>query len=143
MITFPIAVIVHFSMNCVIITQRVKWCEEDCLSSSFAFLSTRNESGLLDRLDAERTTPVKKDIPSSRKESECAPSTQGQSLFHQSVLKLLGILTVLDSAVPALSCPNEALRQVVFHLDRNDAPFLKPFWRPLLAELLHAMNWQE
>ena len=69
MITFPIAVIVHFSMNCVIITgfffvgisnKSVKWCEEDSLSSSFAFLSTWNESGLLDRLDAERTTPVKK-----------------------------------------------------------------------------------
>ena len=55
---------------------------------------------------------------------------------------VLNILRTL-SAVLALSCPTEALRQIVVHLDRNDAPFLSLFWRPLLAELLHAMNWQE
>ena len=36
---------------------------------------------------------------------------------------VLHVLRTL-SAVLALSCPTEALRQIVFHLDRNDAPFL-------------------
>ena len=36
---------------------------------------------------------------------------------------VLPVLRTL-SAVPALSRPIESLRQVVFHLDRNDTPFL-------------------
>ena len=35
---------------------------------------------------------------------------------------LLSLRTL--SAVPASSCPNESLGQVVFRLDRNDAPIL-------------------
>ena len=60
-----------FSRNCVIITgffftgvstRRIKWWEEDCLPSFVAFFSTRNQSVLKDRLDAERTTPVKEKL---------------------------------------------------------------------------------
>ena len=68
-VTFPIAVMVHLLRNCEVSTgffcagiflERIEWCEEDGLSSSLAFLSTWNESVLKDRLDAERTTSVKK-----------------------------------------------------------------------------------
>ena len=34
-------------------------------------------------------------------------------------------------------------RQIVVHLDRNDAPFSLPFWRPVLTELLRTKNWLE
>ena len=166
LIAFPIAVTVHVLRNCVIITgfffigtttKRVKWCEENSLPSSLAFLSNWNESVLWDGLDAERTAPVKKYTLSNLKESECAPSTQAQLLFHESVLELIGskprncwnphstrtssccffdeyfeanvflrnlVLHFMRtlSAVMALSFPNAALRQVVSHLDRNDAP---------------------
>ena len=37
-------------------TKRIKWCEEDGLSSLVAFLSTQNDTFLEDRLNAERTT---------------------------------------------------------------------------------------
>ena len=40
-------------------TKSAEWYDEDSLPSSVAFLSTRNQSVLKDRLDAERTTPVK------------------------------------------------------------------------------------
>ena len=99
LVTFPIAVIVHLLRNCEVITgffcagiflERIEWCEEDSLSSFLAFLSTWNESVLKDRLDAGRTTPVKNILFPICKESECAPSTQAQLLFHESVLELLG-----------------------------------------------------
>ena len=65
---FPISVIVHFLKNCEVITgfffigifpEKIGWCEEDSLSSSLVFLPSWNESVLKERLDAERTTPVK------------------------------------------------------------------------------------
>ena len=186
LITFPIAVILHFLRICVIIMgfffigifpERIEWCEEDSLSSSLAFLSIWNASVLQDRLD-ERTTPVKNMLlPIVRNQNvlqqlrvycysttvslNCSEVSSGifgictvlearlaASLMNRSKANLclrnlvLPVLRTL-SAVPALSCPNESLRQIVFHLDRNDAPILQPFWRPLSAELLHTMNWQE
>ena len=68
LISFLMNVVVHVLKNCVIITRfffvgistkRVKWCEKDSLPSSVAFMSTRNQSVLKDRLNSERTTPVK------------------------------------------------------------------------------------
>ena len=68
LITFPIAVIVHFLLNCEVITgflfigiftEKIEWCEEDRLSYFVASMSTRNQSILQERLNAERTTPVK------------------------------------------------------------------------------------
>ena len=47
------------------------------------------------------------------------------------------------SATLALSCPNALRRQIVIHLDRDDAPFLQPFWRPVLTELHRPKNWRE
>ena len=68
MITIPIAVIVHFLVNCKVTTgcffiwifpERVERYEEDGLSSFLALFSSCNESDLKDGLDAERTTLVK------------------------------------------------------------------------------------
>ena len=153
-------VVVRFPRNCAIITgfffvgistKRVKWCEEVSLPSFAAFLSTRNQSVLKERLNAERTNPCEKYIPSNSKESECTPSKV--SLNCSKIIQgMFGILVVLEScldasfmkveasaslrnfvlhmfcerfqAVPALSCPSEVLRQIVVHLDGNDAPFL-------------------
>ena len=155
LITFPIAVIVHFFRNCDVITgfffvghfpERIAWCGEDILSSSLQIGRWKNNH-------------CEKYTPSNCKESERDPSTPGQLSLHQSVLELLGskprnfwnphstrtssccfleeqveanlclknlVLPVLRtlSALPALSRPNETLRQVVFHLDLNDAPLL-------------------
>ena len=58
---------VHLQRNSVIITRfffigiatkKVKWCEEVGSSSFVASMSTRNQSILQDRVDAERTTSV-------------------------------------------------------------------------------------
>ena len=111
-------VVVHFLRNCAIITRfffigistkRVKWCEEDSLPPFVAFLSTRNQSVLKDRLNADRTTPVKNillpvvrnpNVPhqlrvnwySTRVSLNCSKVSQG----------IFGILAVLESCRPAL-----------------------------------------
>ena len=113
LISFPMTVAVPFLRNWVIIprfffagisTKRVKCCEEDNQSSFVAFMYTRNQSILQDRLDAERLTAVKNYTFSNCKEVEkkhqlrvhwystrmslnCSKVSQG----------IVGILTILDS----------------------------------------------
>ena len=136
----------------------IEWCEEDSLPSFVAFLSTRNQSVLPDRLDDERTTPVKeKRFPivknsnvthqlrvnwystrvslncseskprnlwnprSSRILSSCFLHEQVEAIVHLRNL-VLHVLRTL-SAVPASWRPNEVMRQIAVHLDRDDVPF--------------------
>ena len=133
---FPMTVIVQFLRNCVIITgfffigtstKRVKWCEESSLPCFVAFLSTRYQSVLKDRLNAERTTPCEKYALSNCK--ECTPSTQGHLLFHQNVLELLESKPRIVSnprSSRILSCcflheqveDNASLRNLVLHVFR-------------------------
>ena len=151
LITFPIALIVHFLRNLASESppEKIEWCEEDslCRPPLFCF-PTWNESVLMDGLGAERTAPVKTKNAFMCKEIISMPSLQ--SLENKNK-ECLGILAILEprlaasleyveacvflrnlvlhvlrtlSAVPALSCPNEALRQVDFHIDRHDEPFL-------------------
>ena len=113
LIRFP----TNFLRNCVIImrffffriSKNVEWCEEeDSLLSFIAFMSTRNQSVLKDRLNAERTTSVKnKPLPmvrnsniphqlrvnwySTRVSLNCSKVSQG----------ILGILTILNSCLAA------------------------------------------
>ena len=71
LITFSIAMIVHFLGNSEVITgyfftliftERVERCEEDGLSSILVLFPSCNESVLKDGLNAEGTTPVKHNL---------------------------------------------------------------------------------
>ena len=87
LISFLMTVLVHVLKNCVIITRfffvgistkRVKWCEKDSLPSSVAFMSTRSQSVLKDRLNAWKNNTCEKYTLSHCKEYEKTPSTQSQ-----------------------------------------------------------------
>ena len=116
LITFPMTVVVQFLRNCVIITRlffvgistkRVKWCEQDSLPSFVAFMSTRNQYNLKDRLNAEKDNLCEKNFPNLRNSNILH---QPKVTWHSTRVSLncskvsqgfFGILTILESCLAA------------------------------------------
>ena len=117
LITFPIAVIVHFLRNLVIITgfssseslpKRVSGVKKTVCVVRPCFASpTWNESVLMDGLDAERTAPVKTKMPS------CAKNLNLCLHCNRSKIKkrCFGILAMIE---PRLAASFEYVEACVF-----------------------------